>query len=157
MRLKGWYPRDSWKSLLRGMPTWTKIRKSPTNTSRLSRRSMWSWRDLIKRKHLNNKRKYRKQVLIAARQQSLWHNPINFTLEDGEGVTYPYENALVISMILANHRVIVDDESSINILFRDVMIPIKNPLIGIEGLGVPVKGTLKLLVIIGTCPRCITL
>jgi len=60
-------------------------------------------------------------------------------------------------MILANHRVIVDDESSINILFRDVMIPIKNPLIGIEGLGVPVKGTLKLLVIIGTCPRCITL
>jgi hypothetical protein len=75
-------------------------------------------------------------------------------------VTYPYENALVISMVLASymiHRVIMDDGRSINILSRDVMTPIKKSLVGIEGLGVLVKGTLKLLDITGTYPRCITL
>lgn len=49
-------------------------------------------------------------------------------------VTYPYENALVIFTVLANHRVIVDVGSYINILSRDVMTPI-----------------------IGTYPICITL
>jgi hypothetical protein len=51
-------------------------------------------------------------------------------------VTYPYENALVISMVLTSYmilRVIMDDERSINILSRDVMTPIKNPLLGSKG------------------------
>jgi hypothetical protein len=49
---------------------------------------------------------------------------MTFTLKDGEGMTYPHEYALVISTILVNHQVhevLVDDESSINILSRDVM------------------------------------
>lgn len=49
---------------------------------------------------------------------------ITYTLEDGDGVTYPYEDALVISKILANHqvhKVLVDDKNLVNILSRDVI------------------------------------
>lgn len=52
-----------------------------------------------------------------------------FSLQKIENeVTYPYENALVIYTVLANHRVIMNDGSSINILSRDVMILIKKSL-----------------------------
>jgi hypothetical protein len=37
------------------------------------------------------KRKYRKEVLTTTRLQNQWHGPIIFTLEDGEGITFPYE------------------------------------------------------------------
>jgi hypothetical protein len=72
----------------------------------------------------SRKKKYRKQVLTIVCQQSLWHKPITFTSKDEEGVTYPYEDALVISTILATHRVhrvLMDDDSSINILSRYIM------------------------------------
>jgi hypothetical protein len=37
------------------------------------------------------------------------------------------------------------------------MTHVKTLLIGIKGLGVPVQGTLKIMVIIDTYPRCLTL
>jgi len=56
-----------------------------------------------------------------ARQQSSWHEPIVFTPEDREGVIYLYKDALVIFMVLINHRVhrvLVDDD---NIFSKDGM------------------------------------
>jgi hypothetical protein len=41
------------------------------------------------------------------------------TLEDGEGVTFPHKDALVITTIISNHKVhqvLVDDGSVVNIL-----------------------------------------
>jgi hypothetical protein len=72
----------------------------------------------------NNKRKYGKQVLTTARQQSPWHKPIIFTLKDEEEVTYPYKDAFIIYMVLTNYRVhreLVDVKNFVNILSRDVM------------------------------------
>jgi hypothetical protein len=61
----------------------------------------------------------------------------------------------------------MDDDSFVNIFFRGCYVPneicpsmmtlVKTLLIGIEELEVPIKGALKLPIIIGTHPRCITL
>jgi hypothetical protein len=65
-------------------------------------------------------------------------------------VTYPHEDALVIFAVLANHmvhRVLVDDDGSVNILSKEVMSQIridpfrmnlvKTFLISFERSGVP--------------------
>jgi hypothetical protein len=65
-------------------------------------------------------------------------------------VTYPHEDALVIFAVLANHmvhRVLVDDDSYVNILSREVMSQtridpfrmtlVKTFLISFERSGVP--------------------
>jgi hypothetical protein len=61
---------------------------------------------------------------------------------------------------------LVDDDSTDKILSIKVMVQIeipssklmlvKTPLIGITGSGVPVKGALELLIIMGTLPMCLT-
>jgi hypothetical protein len=73
-------------------------------------------------------------------------------------------------MVLVNHKVhiiLMDGDNFVNILSRDVMPQmgidplrmnlVKTPLIRIERLGVLVRGALKLSVVIGIYPRCITL
>jgi len=113
----------------------------------------------------SRKKKYRKQVLT-----NVWHELIIFTLEDGDGVTFTLEDALVISTILANHliyRILMGDGNVINILFSDVMTQmgidpsrltlVKTPFIGIAGLSMLVKGTLKILVTNGTYSKYLTL
>jgi hypothetical protein len=72
----------------------------------------------------NGKRKYRKYVFTTAHQQNLWYEPLTFTLENREKVTHLHEDALAISIVLTNHqvhRVLVDDESLVNILYKDEM------------------------------------
>jgi len=71
-------------------------------------------------------------------------------------VTYPHKDTMVISMVLANHRVhmiLVNYDSSVNILSIDVisyigidpskMTPVKTQLIGTKGSRVPIKGCLR--------------
>jgi hypothetical protein len=44
---------------------------------------------------------------------------IVFTPEDGEEVTFPHKDVLVISIVISNHRVhwiLVDDGSAVNFL-----------------------------------------
>jgi hypothetical protein len=72
----------------------------------------------------NGKRKYRKYVFTTAHQQNLWYEPLTFTLENRKRVTHLHEDALAISIVLTNHqvhRVLVDDESLVNILYKDEM------------------------------------
>jgi len=71
-------------------------------------------------------------------------------------VTYPHKDTVVISMVLANHRVhmiLVDYDSFVNILSIDVisyigidpskMTHVKTLLIGTKGSRVPIKGCLR--------------
>jgi len=110
------------------------------------------------------------QVLVIANQEKFWYEPITFTPTDGQGIEYPYEDALVISTIMKGHRVhwiLVDNDSSMNILSIEAMMKIgidastmtlvPTPLIGIEGSAVPVKGAVGLTVIMRSIPYCVTL
>jgi hypothetical protein len=46
-----------------------------------------------------------KQVLKIVRSLVQWHELIVFTPEDGKGVTFPYEDVLIIFTIISNHIV----------------------------------------------------
>ena len=118
----------------------------------------------------SGKKKNIKQVLTTTYLPNTWHEPIIFTLEDGEGVTFSCEDSLVISIVLTNHRVyriLLDDGSVINILSNNVMtqtridslrlIPVKTHFIGIVGTGMLMKSALDIFVIIATYLKCLTL
>jgi ssRNA-specific RNase YbeY (16S rRNA maturation enzyme) len=63
--------------------------------------------------------------VTTTRSLSQWHELIVFTLKDEEGMTFPHEDALVISTVIFNHkihRVLVDDDSTTNILSVEVMV-----------------------------------
>jgi len=77
---------------------------------------------------------------------------------------------LVFSTIMEGHRVhriLVDNGDSMNILSVEAMTKmginasrmtlVPTPLIGIEGLAVPVKGAAGLIVTMGTARYCVTL
>jgi hypothetical protein len=105
-------------------PHWKDIEKPNQPTQVMPNINVILKSTLARGDTFNGKRKYRKHILIMNHHQIPWHKPIIFTLEDGKGVTYPYEDVIVIFMILANHRVhrvLVDNENSINILSKDVM------------------------------------
>jgi hypothetical protein len=38
-------------------------------------------------------------------QERSWHDPITFTPTDGQGIKYPHEDALVISIVMEGHMV----------------------------------------------------
>ena len=91
-------------------------------------------------------------------------------LKIGEEVTFSHKDTLVITTIISSykvHRVLVDDDSVVNIISIKFMVqmriisskltPVKTPLIRIKGLDIPVKGAFELPVIIGTRPRCVSL
>jgi hypothetical protein len=118
----------------------------------------------------NRNRKYTKQVFTTARLPNMWHEPIIFTPVDGKGVTFPHEDALVISTFLANHhihRVLVDDDSVVNILYSYTvaqigidplrLTPVKTPLIEIVGTDILIKGALEILITICTFLKCLSL
>jgi len=118
----------------------------------------------------NKRTRVRDQVLVAVNQERFWNEPITFTPTDGQGIEYPHEDALVISPVIEGHRVykiLMDNNSSVNILSTEAMMkmgidasrmtPVPTPLIGIEGSAVPVKGAMRLTVIIGSVPCCVTL
>jgi hypothetical protein len=49
---------------------------------------------------------------------------ISFSEKDAEGVSMPYDDALVVTMIVANHtvyRILVDNGSSAKILYWSVV------------------------------------
>lgn len=60
-----------------------------------------------------------KQVLKIVRSLVQWHELIVFTPKDGKGVTFPYEDVLIIFTIISNHivyQLLVDDDSAVNII-----------------------------------------
>jgi hypothetical protein len=73
-------------------------------------------------------------------------------------------------MVMKDHmvyRILVHDDSPMNNLSAEAMKKIginasrmtlvPTPLVGIEGLAVPVKGAVELTVTVGTAPCCVTI
>ena len=94
---------------------------------------------------------------------------ITFMDEDAEGVHHPHDDAIVITLLIADYttrRVLVDNSSSADILYyptfqkmklgRDQLCPVNSPLVGFEGMKVQPVGTITLPVMVGAYPQQIT-
>ena len=91
--------------------------------------------------------------------------PITFTDEDAERIHHPHDDALVITLLIADYtirRVLVDNGSSADILYypafqqmrigQDQLRPVNSPLVGFGGMKVQPVGTISLPVVVGAYP-----
>ena len=91
---------------------------------------------------------------------------ITFTDEDAERVHHPHDDAIVITLLLANYttrRVSVDNGSLVDIFYyptfqqmrlgRDLLLLVNSPLVGFGGMKVQPVGTVTLPVIVGAYPQ----
>ena len=98
---------------------------------------------------------------IARRESPI----IGFSEEDARRLHHPHDNALVVSVRVGDynvHRVLVDNGSSVDILYypafqqmgidRARLIPTNAPLVGFEGTRVFPLGAITLLVMVGDYP-----
>lgn len=103
-----------------------------------------------------------RRPLKTARREKL---VFGFSDEDYEGVYLPHSDALVVTMVIANHkiqRVLVDNGSSADILYKstfDLMkidkekvSVVRYPLVGFAGEQVMLLGLIDLQVTIGILP-----
>ena len=90
---------------------------------------------------------------------------ISFTDEDAERIHHPHDDAIVITLLIADYitrRVLVDNGSSANILYylafqqmrlgRDQLRPVCSSMIGFGGMKVQPVGTITLPVVVGSYP-----
>jgi hypothetical protein len=104
--------------------------------------------------------------LKAAKTESV---VLSFSEEDARGVAMPYDNALVVTLTVANHaihRILVDNGSLADILYwlafqqmgikRDRIKPFGSPLVGFGREQVQPIGIIPLPVIAGTALRLST-
>ncbi|XP_030924541.1 uncharacterized protein LOC115951488 [Quercus lobata] len=105
----------------------------------------------------------------SLRTRSMDEQPISFTDEDAERIHHPHDDAIVITLLIADYttrRVLVDNGSSADILYypafqqmrlrRDQLRPVCSPLIGFGGMKVQPVGTITLPVVVGSYPQQIT-
>ena len=91
---------------------------------------------------------------------------ITFTDADAERVDHPHEDAIVITLLIADYttkRVLVDNGSLADILYypafqqmrlgRDQLRPINSPLVGFSGMKVQHVGIITLPVVVGAYPQ----
>jgi hypothetical protein len=91
---------------------------------------------------------------------------VTFSSKDEEGVCYPHDDALVVTLMIGNyniHRVLVDNGSSADILFLPAfekmniekrrVAPAPTPLVGFTGEKVLPVGTISLPLTAGSAPR----
>jgi hypothetical protein len=91
---------------------------------------------------------------------------ISFYDEDTNGVSMPHDDALVVTMTVANHtihQILVDNGSSAEIIYwsviqqmgipRDKIKPFGSPLVGFTGEQVQTMGVISLPITCGTSPR----
>jgi hypothetical protein len=94
---------------------------------------------------------------------------LSFSEEDARGVVMPHDDALVVTLTVANHgihRILVNNGSSADILYwpafqqmgidRERIKPFGSPLVGFGGEVVYPLGIIPLLVTAGTVPRLST-
>ena len=94
---------------------------------------------------------------------------ITFIDEDAESVHHPHDDAIVITLLIADYmtrRVLVDNGSSADILHysafqkmrlgQDQLRPMNSPLVGFGGMKVQPTGTGTLPVVVGAYPQQIT-
>ena len=99
---------------------------------------------------------------IARRESPI----IRFLEEDARRLHHPHDDALVVNIQIEDynmHRVLVDNESSANILYyptfqhmgigRERLIPTNAPLVGFGGTRVLPLGTITLSVVVGDYPQ----
>ena len=90
---------------------------------------------------------------------------IVFTNEDARRLHHPYDDAIVITLVIANYttrKVLIDNGSSVDILNypafyqmrinKELLRPVNVPLIGFGGMKVLPVGTISLLVVVGSYP-----
>ena len=104
----------------------------------------------------------------SPRTRSMDEPTISFTDEDTERIHHPHDDAIVITLLIADYttrRVLFDNGSSADILYsafqqmrlgRDQLHPVCSPLIGFEGMKVQPIGTITLPVMVGSYPQQIT-
>ena len=91
---------------------------------------------------------------------------ITFMDEDVRRLYHPHDDVIVITLMIAKYttrRVLVDNGSSADIFYypafqqirvsKELLRPVKVPLIGFGGMKVLPVGTISLLVIVGSYPR----
>ena len=90
---------------------------------------------------------------------------IVFIDEDSRRLHHPYDDAIIITLVIANYTtrmVLVDSESSIDILYyttfqqmrinKELLHPVNVPLIGFGGMKVLPLDIISLLVVVGYYP-----
>ena len=105
----------------------------------------------------------------SPRTNSMDDLAISFTDEDAERIHHPHDDAIVITLLIADYttrRVLVDNGSSADILYypafqqmrlgRDRLRPVCSPLIGFGGMKVQPVGTITLPVVVGSYPQQVT-
>ena len=90
---------------------------------------------------------------------------ITFTDEDAERIHHPHDDAIIITLLIADYtrRVFVDNGSSADILYyptfqqmklgRDQLCLVNSPLVGFGGMKVQPMGAISLPVVVGTYPQ----
>ena len=92
-------------------------------------------------------------------------SPLTFSDADAEGVCFPHHDPLVISAMIGNHlvhRCLIDDDSSVDILYLDVLEKMRispqslraaaSPLHGFIGDSIFLEGSIELAVSFGEEP-----
>ena len=105
----------------------------------------------------------------SLRAKSMDEQPITFTDEDAERIHHPYDDAIVITLLIADYttkRVLMDNESSADILYypafqqmrigRDQLRLVNSPPVGFSGMKVQPVGTISLPVVVGAYSQQIT-
>ena len=98
----------------------------------------------------------------SPRTKSTDEQPITFTDEDAERIHRPHDDAIVITLLIADYttrRVLVDNGSSADILYyptfqqmrigRDQLRLVNSPPVGFGGMKVQPVGTISLPVVVG--------
>ena len=91
---------------------------------------------------------------------------ITFTDEDASRIRYPYDDAIIITLLIADYstrKVLVDNGSSADILYypafqqmnlgHDQLRPVHSLLVGFGGMKVQPVGTITLPVVVGAHPQ----
>jgi hypothetical protein len=105
------------------------------------------------------------QGVKSRRSSKVWKKKsliLTFSNEDEAGVSLPHDDALVITMTVANHgvhQILLDNRSSANLLYwpvfqqmkmdREIIRPLQSLLVGFYGEIVQLVGMVTLLVTVG--------
>ncbi|XP_022850727.1 uncharacterized protein LOC111372583 [Olea europaea var. sylvestris] len=117
----------------------------------------------------NGRKKYAKQLPVSSNTDLAHTEDITFGSKDLEGISFPHDDALVISAIIANFevkRILVDNGSAANVLSYEALVqmgilveqlkPVKTPLQGFGGGVITPEGIVELPMTLGSEGRQVT-
>ncbi|KAL0404551.1 UNVERIFIED_CONTAM: hypothetical protein Sradi_2095900 [Sesamum radiatum] len=120
-----------------------------------------------RKRHL---RELRSSVFMTTESDNRVREDITFSNEDTKRITFPHEEALVVSAIVSNtevRRILINSGSSVDILFketfrkmgmrREELMPRETILMGFEGSTIRALGEIILPVSLGEEPRIKTI